>query len=73
MTLREACKSALTILKQVMEEKLNATNVEVGIDDITYTYIIKKYQNSFFDWLHTCLVVMQFECNHIRYPIITSI
>ena len=29
MTLREACKSALTILKQVMEEKLNATNVEV--------------------------------------------
>lgn len=31
MTLREACKSALTILKQVMEEKLNATNVELGI------------------------------------------
>lgn len=31
MTLREACKSALTILKQVMEEKLNATNVEVGL------------------------------------------
>ncbi|CAH3112399.1 unnamed protein product [Pocillopora meandrina] len=30
MTLREACKSALTILKQVMEEKLNATNVELG-------------------------------------------
>ena len=30
MTLKEACKSALTILKQVMEEKLNATNVEVG-------------------------------------------
>ena len=30
MTLKEACKSALTILKQVMEEKLNATNVEVN-------------------------------------------
>ncbi|KAK3700697.1 hypothetical protein QZH41_015643 [Actinostola sp. cb2023] len=30
MTLAEASKSALTILKQVMEEKLNATNVELG-------------------------------------------
>jgi len=30
MTLAEASKSALTILKQVMEEKLNATNVEVN-------------------------------------------
>ncbi|XP_048584230.1 proteasome subunit alpha type-5 [Nematostella vectensis] len=30
MTLSEACKSALTILKQVMEEKLNATNVELA-------------------------------------------
>ncbi|XP_062617699.1 proteasome subunit alpha type-5-like [Saccostrea cucullata] len=30
MTLKEACKSALTILKQVMEEKLNSTNVEMG-------------------------------------------
>ncbi len=29
MTLKEACKHALNILKQVMEEKLNATNVEV--------------------------------------------
>lgn len=29
ITLKEACKSALTILKQVMEEKLNSTNVEV--------------------------------------------
>ncbi len=29
MTLQEACKEALTILKQVMEEKLSATNVEV--------------------------------------------
>ena len=30
MTLKEARKEALKILKQVMEEKLNATNVEVG-------------------------------------------
>ncbi|CAH1251243.1 proteasome subunit alpha type-5-like [Branchiostoma lanceolatum] len=30
MTLKEALKSALTILKQVMEEKLNSTNVEVA-------------------------------------------
>ena len=29
MTLKEACKESLVILKQVMEEKLNATNVEV--------------------------------------------
>lgn len=30
MTLKEATKSAMTILKQVMEEKLNETNVEVS-------------------------------------------
>lgn len=30
MTLKEACKNALTILKQVMEEKLNSTNVEMA-------------------------------------------
>lgn len=29
MTLKEACKQSLTILKQVMEEKLNSTNVEL--------------------------------------------
>ncbi|KAJ8931643.1 hypothetical protein NQ314_015437 [Rhamnusium bicolor] len=29
MTLEEATTSALTILKQVMEEKLNSSNVEV--------------------------------------------
>ena len=34
MSLKEACKSALTILKQVMEEKLNSTNVEVSIYDM---------------------------------------
>jgi 20S proteasome subunit alpha 5 len=31
MTLKEATKTALTILKQVMEEKLNAINVEVAV------------------------------------------
>ena len=31
MTLNEAVKTALTILKQVMEEKLNSTNVEVAV------------------------------------------
>lgn len=31
MSLKEAKKNALTILKQVMEEKLNATNVEMGV------------------------------------------
>ena len=30
ITLKDACKAALTILKQVMEEKLNSTNVEVS-------------------------------------------
>ena len=30
MTLKEACKESLKILKQVMEEKLSATNVEVS-------------------------------------------
>ncbi|XP_045080010.1 proteasome subunit alpha type-5-like [Coregonus clupeaformis] len=30
MTLKEAIKSSLTILKQVMEEKLNATNIELA-------------------------------------------
>merc|ERR1711936_192505 len=30
MTLKEACTQALTILKQVMEEKLNSTNVELA-------------------------------------------
>jgi 20S proteasome subunit alpha 5 len=29
MTLKEAINHALTILKQVMEEKLNSTNVEL--------------------------------------------
>lgn len=32
MTLKEAIKSSLVILKQVMEEKLNATNIEVSGD-----------------------------------------
>ena len=31
MTMKEALKTSLTILKQVMEEKLNSTNVEVAV------------------------------------------
>lgn len=31
MTLKEATKHALTILKQVMEEKLNSTNIEMSV------------------------------------------
>ena len=31
MTLKEASVTALSILKQVMEEKLNSTNVEVNL------------------------------------------
>lgn len=31
MGLEEAVKTSLTILKQVMEEKLNSTNVEVSV------------------------------------------
>jgi len=30
MTMKEALKSAMTILKQVMEERLDASNVEVA-------------------------------------------
>nr|XP_054750705.1 proteasome subunit alpha type-5-like [Lytechinus pictus] len=30
MTLKEACKESLVVLKQVMEEKLSSTNVEVA-------------------------------------------
>lgn len=39
MTLKEACKHALTILKQVMEEKLTSTNIEVS----TISATEKKY------------------------------
>ena len=31
LTLKEACKEALTILKQGMEEKLDSTNIEVSL------------------------------------------
>lgn len=40
MTLKEACKQALTILKQVMEEKLNETNVEVCSEKLTILNIL---------------------------------
>uniref|UniRef100_A0A8C1N6U8 Proteasome subunit alpha type n=1 Tax=Cyprinus carpio TaxID=7962 RepID=A0A8C1N6U8_CYPCA len=38
MTLKEAIKSSLTILKQVMEEKLNATNIELATVEPNKTF-----------------------------------
>ena len=45
MNLKEACKHALTILKQVMEEKLNETNVEVRFPSEKIWRNIKEVQN----------------------------
>ena len=49
MTLKAACKNALTILKQVMEEKLSSTNVEVtiyySITNLFYKLLIKRANN----------------------------
>ncbi|XP_071453811.1 proteasome subunit alpha type-5 [Hetaerina americana] len=43
MTLKEALNSALTILKQVMEEKLNSTNVEmVTVTPKEYFHMLSK-------------------------------
>ncbi|CAF0994406.1 unnamed protein product [Didymodactylos carnosus] len=42
MKLQEACKHVLTILKQVMEEKLNATNVEMATVDQNGYRLFKK-------------------------------
>jgi 20S proteasome subunit alpha 5 len=42
MKLSEACKHVLTILKQVMEEKLNATNVEMATVDANGYRLFKK-------------------------------
>ncbi|CAH8506321.1 unnamed protein product [Heterobilharzia americana] len=38
MTLHEGCKHALTILKQVMEEKLDSTNVEMATISVKDNY-----------------------------------
>lgn len=43
MTLKEACKHALTILKQVMEEKLNETNVEMAT--VTPNKLFRMFTN----------------------------
>ncbi|KAK4469742.1 hypothetical protein MN116_007264 [Schistosoma mekongi] len=40
MTLHEGCKHALTILKQVMEEKLDSTNVEMATVSVKDNYHI---------------------------------
>jgi len=41
MTIKEACKHALTILKQVMEEKLSETNVEMAT--VTPTKLFRMF------------------------------
>ena len=41
MTLKDACKHALTILKQVMEEKLNESNVELAT--VTHQHKFKLF------------------------------
>lgn len=48
MTLKEALKTALTILKQVMEEKLNSMNVEVAVvtpDEPFHMYSKEQVEN----------------------------
>jgi len=42
MTLKEACSQALSILKQVMEEKLSSTNVEVTSCFLYYKFSQNK-------------------------------
>lgn len=43
MTLKEAAKHALTILKQVMEEKLNSTNIEVNKKALCLAYFQSNF------------------------------
>merc|ERR1712243_278630 len=48
MTMKEALKTALTILKQVMEEKLNSMNVEVAVvtpDEPFHMYSKEQVEN----------------------------
>lgn len=51
MTLKDAIKSSLTILKQVMEEKLNATNIEVCSQSSSLCSLL---QWDFHRWLVCC-------------------
>lgn len=56
MTLKDAIKSSLTILKQVMEEKLNATNIEVWFFHVIHTIILVQCRIS---RPHTSLLSLQ--------------
>lgn len=47
MTIKEASKHALNILKQVMEEKLNATNIEVNLKQVDFNPV-NNFNNFFF-------------------------
>lgn len=51
MTLKDAIKSSLTILKQVMEEKLNATNIEVCSQSSIICSLLRR---DFHRWLICC-------------------
>lgn len=53
MTLKNACKAALNILKQVMEEKLNATNVEVNFQMLPTYYFTDASDRRAFTWTLT--------------------
>ena len=48
MTLKEASVQALTILKQVMEEKLSSTNVEVWYHYFILNFVLPLL--SFLKW-----------------------
>lgn len=43
MDLQTAAKEVMKILKQVMEEKLNSTNVEVIIGHVHFEFCIESY------------------------------
>lgn len=60
MTLNQALEIALKILKQVMEEKLNSSNVEVSIDIYYYLHYIFEYVSCEYDLvkiLHSSLIL----------------
>lgn len=67
MTLKEAINAVLTILKQVMEEKLNSTNVEV----VTVTpgklfHMFTKEEVEAVSYLYKCLNNCYLECKRYK-------
>lgn len=45
MTLREAQILALTVLKQVMEEKISAINIQLAVVTKEAGFVLHNYQN----------------------------